>query len=70
MKHVYPPRHPASLDTPAAAPAGGLRDTTAEPAVAHEPGESSRADPGHGDVTDPVRGDGATPRRGPGAAPR
>jgi hypothetical protein len=39
MKHVYPPRHPASLDTAAADATTGSR----EPAMPHEQDESSRS---------------------------
>jgi len=38
MKHVYPPRHPASLDGQATAPRGNA----AEPALPHERDEASR----------------------------
>ena len=43
MKHVYPPRHPASLD---AAPRGettASRDNAHEPAMPHEHDESSHS---------------------------
>ena len=43
MKHVYPPRHPASLD---AAPTGATtasRGQEREPALPHEQDESSRS---------------------------
>ena len=37
IKHVYPPRHPASLDAPT-----GPRGNAADPAPAHEPAESAQ----------------------------
>lgn len=43
MKHVYPPRHPASLD---AAPSGRTsvsRDSAGEPPLPHEQDESSHS---------------------------
>ena len=43
MKHVYPPRHPASLD---AAPTGSTtasRDSAREPSLPHEQDESSHS---------------------------
>jgi len=40
MKHVYPPRHPASLDAPQGATTAS-RDRAREPAMPHEHDESS-----------------------------
>jgi hypothetical protein len=42
MKHVYPPRHPASLDAPAQGPATAAGGHAAEPAPEPEPEESGR----------------------------
>jgi hypothetical protein len=53
MKHVYPPRHPASLDTPNGATTAS-RERAREPALPHETDESSgsqaRATPQQKDV--------------------
>jgi len=38
MKHVYPPRHPASLDAP-----DGATSSSRGPALPHEADESSRS---------------------------
>ena len=42
MKHVYPPRHPASLDA-ANGQTRASRDQAREPALPHEQDESSRS---------------------------
>ena len=41
LKHVYPPRHPASLDTPPDGSTTASRDRAREPALPHESDESS-----------------------------
>jgi len=41
MKHVYPVRHPASLDTPPKGSTTSTRDQAREPSLAHEQDESS-----------------------------
>jgi hypothetical protein len=43
MKHVYPPRHPAELDTPPNGATRTSRDRAREPALPHEQDESSRS---------------------------
>ena len=43
MKHVYPPRHPASLDTPPNGATTASRENAREPALPHETDESSRS---------------------------
>jgi len=54
MKHVYPVRHPASLDATPQAATTASRDRAREPALPHEQDESSRsqasATPQHEDV--------------------
>ena len=54
MKHVYPPRHPASLDTPPNGATSASRERAREPALPHETDESSasqaRATPQQKDV--------------------
>jgi hypothetical protein len=54
MKHVYPIRHPVSLDAPANGQTTSSRDRTPEPALPHEHDESSHsqasATPQHEDV--------------------
>ena len=64
MKHVYPPRHPASLDVPAPAP---RRPDTAGRADRDATGG---ADTGRNAATEPVRNDPAPPQRGPDTPPR
>ena len=53
MKHVYPPRHPASLDAANGATSAS-RDRAREPALPHERDESSAsqasATPQHADI--------------------
>ena len=41
MKHVYPVRHPASLDTQAKGSTTASRDQAREPSLPHEQDESS-----------------------------
>jgi hypothetical protein len=78
MKHVYPPRHPASLDTPAAGPPSGPHGNAADPAQAHDqagvapqPRATNRdaargsADTDRSTASDPLRSDDGAPRRGP-----
>ncbi len=43
MKHVYPPRHPASLDAAAAGSTTASRDNEREPSLPHEQDESSHS---------------------------
>ncbi len=43
MKHVYPVRHPASLDAAEQASTTASRDRQPEPALPHEQDESSRS---------------------------
>jgi hypothetical protein len=43
MKHVYPIRHPASLDTPPNGQTTASRDRAQEPALPHEQDESSHS---------------------------
>ena len=43
MKHVYPPRHPASLDTSPNGATTASRDQAREPALPHESDESSHS---------------------------
>jgi hypothetical protein len=43
MKHVYPVRHPASLDTPANGETTVSRDSAREPSLPHEHDESSHS---------------------------
>ncbi len=43
MKHVYPPRHPASFDTPPTGATTASRDRAPEPALPHEHDESSES---------------------------
>ena len=43
MKHVYPLRHPASLDTPPNGQTTASRDRAPEPALPHEQDESSHS---------------------------
>jgi len=43
MKHVYPPRHPASLDAPANGSTSASRDRAREPSLPHEHDESSHS---------------------------
>ena len=43
LKHVYPPRHPASLDTPPDGATSASRDRAREPALPHEHDESSHS---------------------------
>jgi hypothetical protein len=43
MKHVYPPRHPASLDAPPKDGPSVTRDRAHEPSLPHENDESSRS---------------------------
>ena len=54
MRHVYPPRHPASLDAPSSGATTVSRERTSEPALPHEQDESShsqaRATPQQQDV--------------------
>ena len=54
MKHVYPIRHPASLDTPPNGQTTASRELAQEPALPHEHDESShsqaRATPGQEEV--------------------
>ncbi len=54
MKHVYPPRHPASLDAASNGATTASRDRAREPSLPHEQDESSRsqarATPGQEDV--------------------
>jgi hypothetical protein len=42
MKHVYPPRHPASLDAPVDGQATAPRGNATEPALPRERDESGR----------------------------
>jgi hypothetical protein len=41
MKHVYPPRHPASLDAQSKGSTTASRDRAREPSLPHEQDESS-----------------------------
>ena len=43
MKHVYPPRHPASLDAVPAGSTTASRDNSREPSLPHERDESSHS---------------------------
>ncbi len=43
MKHVYPPRHPASLDAAGPGETSASRDRTREPNLPHEHDESSHS---------------------------
>ena len=43
MKHVYPPRHPAALDTPPTGATTASRDRAREPSLPHERDESSHS---------------------------
>jgi len=43
MKHVYPPRHPASLDGAGSARTSSSRDHAPEPSLPHEHDESSHS---------------------------
>ena len=43
MKHVYPPRHPASLDAAGAGSTTASRDNSREPSLPHEQDESSHS---------------------------
>lgn len=43
MKHVYPPRHPASLDAPPTGATTASRERTREPSLPHERDESSHS---------------------------
>ncbi|MEO5687142.1 MAG: hypothetical protein ABIR54_07245 [Burkholderiaceae bacterium] len=43
MKHVYPIRHPASLDSPSDAQATKERERVPEPVLPHEKDESSHS---------------------------
>jgi hypothetical protein len=43
MKHVYPVRHPASLDPPANGATTASRERAREPALPHEHDESSHS---------------------------
>jgi hypothetical protein len=43
LKHVYPPRHPASLDTTPNGATTASRDRAREPALPHEGDESSHS---------------------------
>jgi len=43
MKHVYPIRHPASLDAPPTGQTTASRDQAPEPALPHEHDESSHS---------------------------
>jgi len=46
MKHVYPVRHPATLDTAPEGSTTASRDRAHEPALPHERDESSGSQPG------------------------
>ncbi|MFL6678525.1 MAG: hypothetical protein ACJ8IK_09290 [Burkholderiaceae bacterium] len=82
MKHVYPPRHPASLDAPAKGPATVPRGNAAEPAPAHERDDSGQGaaasqqhatrggeDTDRGRVAGAIHDDGSS-HRGPDASAR
>jgi hypothetical protein len=43
MKHVYPPRHPAALDTAPAGSTTASRDRAGEPVLPHEQDESNHS---------------------------
>ena len=43
MKHVYPPRHPASLDADRTGSTTASRDNAREPSLPHEQDESSHS---------------------------